>query len=139
MSLAPYIHAMGRGPGRARSLSREEARDAMSQILRGDAPAEAVGALLMLMRYRGRGAPRNLACMAGRSPNPRLAELCCRSLTCAALVLALGAFGGDGGGAGVAPRLEFASISCGLGADSIGGRGDRGREQHARGRRAAGA
>ena len=53
MSLAPYIHAMGRGPGRARSLSREEARDAMSQILRGDAPAEAVGALLMLMRYRG--------------------------------------------------------------------------------------
>lgn len=56
MSLAPYIHAMGRGPGRARSLNREEARDAMGQILRGEAAPEAVGALLMLMRYRGESA-----------------------------------------------------------------------------------
>lgn len=57
MSLAGYIHAMGRGPGRARSLTREEARDAMEQILTGDAAPEAVGALLMLMRYRGETAP----------------------------------------------------------------------------------
>lgn len=56
MSLAPYIHAMGRGPGRARSLNRDEARDAMGQILRGEAAPEAVGALLMLMRYRGESA-----------------------------------------------------------------------------------
>ncbi|MDY6858609.1 MAG: glycosyl transferase family protein [Pseudomonadota bacterium] len=53
MSLTRYIHAMGRGPGRARSLSRDEAADAMRQILAGEAAPEAVGALLMLMRYRG--------------------------------------------------------------------------------------
>jgi len=53
MSLAPYVRAMGRGPSRGRSLTRDEARDAMSAILAGDAAPEAVGALLMLMRYRG--------------------------------------------------------------------------------------
>ncbi|MGF1501210.1 MAG: glycosyl transferase family protein [Paracoccaceae bacterium] len=53
MSLAPFVHAMGRGPGRARSLTRDEAREAMGLILAGDAAPEAVGALLMLMRYRG--------------------------------------------------------------------------------------
>lgn len=53
MTLAKYVHAMGRGPGRARHLTREEAADAMSQILAGTAEPEAVGALLMLMRYRG--------------------------------------------------------------------------------------
>ncbi|MEL6479594.1 MAG: glycosyl transferase family protein [Pseudomonadota bacterium] len=53
MSLAPFIHAMGRGPSRARSLTREEARDSMRLILDGEAAPEAVGALFMLMRYRG--------------------------------------------------------------------------------------
>lgn len=53
MSLAPYIHAMGRGPSRARSLTRDEAQEAMTEILSGRAAPEAVGALLMLMRYRG--------------------------------------------------------------------------------------
>ena len=53
MSLAPFIHAMGRGPSRARSLTREEAGAAMRLILAGEAAPEAVGALLMLMRYRG--------------------------------------------------------------------------------------
>ncbi|MEM0989111.1 MAG: glycosyl transferase family protein [Pseudomonadota bacterium] len=53
MSLAPYIHAMGRGPAKARSLSQAEARDAMVQILTGKVAPEAVGALLMLMRFRG--------------------------------------------------------------------------------------
>lgn len=53
MSLAPYVRAMGRGPGRARSLERHEAREAMRLILEGRAAPEAVGALLMLMRYRG--------------------------------------------------------------------------------------
>ena len=53
MTLAPYIHAMGRGPGRARNLTRTEARDAMALILSGRADPHAVGALLMLMRYRG--------------------------------------------------------------------------------------
>lgn len=53
MSLAPFIHAMGRGPGRARSLTGDEAQQAMDLILRGAADPHAVGALLMLMRYRG--------------------------------------------------------------------------------------
>jgi anthranilate phosphoribosyltransferase len=53
MTLAPYIHAMGRGPGRARNLDMAEAEAAMRLILSGDADPHAIGALLMLMRYRG--------------------------------------------------------------------------------------
>lgn len=53
MSLAPYIHAMGRGPGRARNLDATEAEEAMRLILSGRAEPHAIGALLMLMRYRG--------------------------------------------------------------------------------------
>jgi len=53
MTLAPYIHAMGRGPGRARNLDMAEAQDAMRLILSGDADPHAIGAFLMLMRYRG--------------------------------------------------------------------------------------
>lgn len=53
MSLAPFVHAMGRGPGRARSLAQDEAQEAMRLMLSGEAEPEAVGALLMLMRYRG--------------------------------------------------------------------------------------
>lgn len=53
MSLAPFVRAMGRGPGRARHLTTEEAEEAMRLILAEEAPPEAVGALLMLMRYRG--------------------------------------------------------------------------------------
>lgn len=53
MTLAPYIHAMGRGPGRARHLTTTEAEDAMRLILSGQADPHAIGALLMLMRYRG--------------------------------------------------------------------------------------
>lgn len=53
MSLAPYIHAMGRGPGRARNLTAPEAEEAMRLILSDSADPHAVGALLMLMRYRG--------------------------------------------------------------------------------------
>ncbi|MCC5965025.1 MAG: glycosyl transferase family protein [Natronohydrobacter sp.] len=53
MSLAPYIHAMGRGPGRARNLDATEAEEAMRLILSGGVDPHAIGALLMLMRYRG--------------------------------------------------------------------------------------
>lgn len=52
-SLAPYIQAVGRGPSRGRSLSLDEAADAMGQILDGTAAPEAVGALLMVLRFRG--------------------------------------------------------------------------------------
>lgn len=53
MSLAPYVRILGRGPGRARSLAQDEARQAMSIILSGQAAPEAIGALLMLMRMKG--------------------------------------------------------------------------------------
>jgi anthranilate phosphoribosyltransferase len=53
MSLAPYVHALGRGPGRTRNLTEAEAEQAMHLILTGKADPHATGALLMLMRYRG--------------------------------------------------------------------------------------
>ncbi|MEM1300603.1 MAG: glycosyl transferase family protein [Pseudomonadota bacterium] len=53
MSLSEYVRAMGRGPSRARSLEMDEAKDAFARILAGTEAPEAVGALLMLMRYRG--------------------------------------------------------------------------------------
>ncbi len=56
MSLAPYVKILGRGPSKSRNLTREEAADAMSIILNGNADPEAIGALLMLLRYRGEDA-----------------------------------------------------------------------------------
>lgn len=53
MSLAPYVQILGRGPGRARSLTQDEAREAMALMLREDAAPEAVGAILMLLRMKG--------------------------------------------------------------------------------------
>ncbi len=52
-AFAPYVRTLGRGPGKSRSLTRQEARDALGQILRGEALPEQVGAFLMLLRYRG--------------------------------------------------------------------------------------
>lgn len=52
-SFAPYVRTLGRGPGRSRALTREEARDALAMVLRGEAAPEQVGAFLMLLRYRG--------------------------------------------------------------------------------------
>lgn len=56
MTLAPLVAALARGPGRARHLTEGEAERAMGLILTGEAEPEAVGALLMLMRYRGEDA-----------------------------------------------------------------------------------
>lgn len=53
MSLAPYVQILGRGPGRARSLTMAEAQAAMSVVLSGQAAPEAVGAMLMLLRMKG--------------------------------------------------------------------------------------
>lgn len=36
-SFAPYIRILGRGPGKSRSLTRVEARDALGMVLRGEA------------------------------------------------------------------------------------------------------
>jgi len=52
MSLAAHVATLGRGPGRSRSLTEDEAADAMRLMLEGAAP-EAVGALLMLLRMKG--------------------------------------------------------------------------------------
>jgi len=48
-----YVYAMGRGPSKGRNLTLSESQDAMAQILDGTVDAHAIGALLMLMRYRG--------------------------------------------------------------------------------------
>ncbi|MEE3099501.1 MAG: glycosyl transferase family protein [Pseudomonadota bacterium] len=52
-ALAPYVRILGRGPGRSRNLTREEAGEAMRLMLAGAVAPESVGALLMLMRFRG--------------------------------------------------------------------------------------
>jgi anthranilate phosphoribosyltransferase len=50
---APYVATLGRGPGRSRALTREEAADAMAMLLAGTPDPMQVGAFLMLLRYRG--------------------------------------------------------------------------------------
>ena len=58
---APYVAALGRGPGRSRDLTQEEARTAFGLILEGAADRAQIGAFLMLLRYRG----ENPATIAG--------------------------------------------------------------------------
>jgi len=53
MSLAPFVQILGRGQGRARSMTRDEAEAAMTAMLAEGAAPEAVGAILMLMRMKG--------------------------------------------------------------------------------------
>ncbi|MBR0668049.1 glycosyl transferase family protein [Roseomonas hellenica] len=50
---APFVRTLGRGPGRSRALTWEEARTALRMVLRGEADPHQVGAFLMLLRYRG--------------------------------------------------------------------------------------
>ncbi len=50
---AQYVRTLGRGPGRSRALTREEARAALTMVLRDEADPTQVGAFLMLLRYRG--------------------------------------------------------------------------------------
>jgi len=50
---AVFIRTLGRGPGRSRALTREEARTALSMVLQGQVDPHQVGAFLMLLRYRG--------------------------------------------------------------------------------------
>ena len=53
MSLSEHVRTLGRGPGRSRSLTQDEAHDAMQLMLSESAAREAVGALLMLLRMKG--------------------------------------------------------------------------------------
>lgn len=50
---APFLRIVGRGPRLSRPLDRDEARQAMGLILDGGADPVQVGALLLLLRYRG--------------------------------------------------------------------------------------
>ncbi|MBV0911078.1 glycosyl transferase family protein [Anianabacter salinae] len=78
MSLAVHVATLGRGPGRSRSLTRDEAADAMTLMLSGQAAPEAVGALLMLLRMKGETADE-IAGLAGA------AQDACPALPAAAL------------------------------------------------------
>lgn len=53
MSLATHLRTLGRGPSRSRSLTQDEARSAMTEMLSEDAAPEAIGAVLMLLRMKG--------------------------------------------------------------------------------------
>lgn len=64
MSLAEHVRTLGRGPGRARSLTQPEAFEAMTLMLRKDCAPEAIGALLMLLRMKGETA-EEIAGLAG--------------------------------------------------------------------------
>ena len=50
---AAYVATLGRGQGRSRALTRDEARDAFTLALDGGADPHQLGAFLMLLRYRG--------------------------------------------------------------------------------------
>ncbi|MDP6304688.1 MAG: glycosyl transferase family protein [Alphaproteobacteria bacterium] len=51
-AFAPFVRLLGRGPGKSRALTHDEARDAMTLILKDRVAPEQLGAFLMLMRYR---------------------------------------------------------------------------------------
>jgi anthranilate phosphoribosyltransferase len=55
-AFAKYVAILGRGPGRSRALSRDEAREAFGMVLRREADPHQVGAFLMLLRFRGEDA-----------------------------------------------------------------------------------
>lgn len=53
---APYLQTLGRGPGKSRALTRDEARTAFAAVLAGQVDPHQVGAFLLLLRYRGEDA-----------------------------------------------------------------------------------
>lgn len=58
--LARFIRAIGRGPTLSRPLTEEEAEEAMSVVLRGEAAPEQIGAMMIVLRYR-KETPEELA------------------------------------------------------------------------------
>lgn len=51
--LAKYIAITAPGPGKSRPMTMDEARDALTIVLTGEADPVQIGALLMTMQYRG--------------------------------------------------------------------------------------
>jgi anthranilate phosphoribosyltransferase len=70
---ATYVATLGRGPGRSRALTREEAADAMRLLLQGAPDPVQVGAFLMLLRYRGEDAAEIAGLVDGARREIRLA------------------------------------------------------------------
>lgn len=73
-AFARFVTTLGRGPGRSRALTREEAQEAFHLALTGQADPHQVGAFLMLLRFRGEDADeiagmveaaRQVACLGG--------------------------------------------------------------------------
>jgi len=69
---APFVRILGRGPGRSRSLTRDEARMALGMVLRGEATREQIGALLMLLRYRGEATEEMVGLIEGACAHANL-------------------------------------------------------------------
>ena len=69
---APFVRILGRGPGRSRSLTREEARYAIGEVLAGRVEREQVGALLMLLRYRGEAVEEMVGLVEGARDHAKL-------------------------------------------------------------------
>jgi anthranilate phosphoribosyltransferase len=55
-AFARFVAVLGRGPGRSRALTRDEAREAFGMVLRHEADPLQIGAFLMLLRFRGEDA-----------------------------------------------------------------------------------
>jgi anthranilate phosphoribosyltransferase len=72
---ATYVATLGRGPGRSRPLTREEANDAMRLLLAGAPDPVQVGAFLMLLRYRGEDAAEIAGLVEGARTAMRLPAL----------------------------------------------------------------
>ena len=59
-AFAKFIRLIGRGPSLSRPMTEDEAEEAMGMILRGDATAEQIGAMMIVLRFR-KETPEELA------------------------------------------------------------------------------
>jgi anthranilate phosphoribosyltransferase len=69
---ATYVANLGRGPGRSRALTRDEAQDAMTLLLAGAVDPIQIGAFLMLLRYRGEDPEEITGLVLGAMPATRV-------------------------------------------------------------------
>jgi anthranilate phosphoribosyltransferase len=56
IAFARFVAILGRGPGRSRALTRDEAREAFAMILANHVNPLQIGAFMMLLRFRGEDA-----------------------------------------------------------------------------------
>lgn len=65
MTLSEHVRTLGRGPGRSRPLTQDEAYDAMVQMLEDDTAPEAVDTALILLRMKGETAAEIAGLVSG--------------------------------------------------------------------------